>query len=182
MRNVILWDMVSVDGFIETANKEIGWFRYDEDLEKYIRETNLTADTLLFGRTTYEMMAAYWQTAEGDVARFMNSILKVVFSTTLDNVEWNNSRLVKDNAPEEVAKLKREPGNDIFVFGSAGLTSTLMAHDLVDEIRLGINPVLLGSGTPLFRGGYAKMDLKLEHSRVFKSGLVILHYRPERRA
>lgn len=178
MRKVIMWDMLSVDGFIEGPNKELDWFRFDEELEGYIKETNFSADTLLFGRTTYEMMAAYWPSAEGEIADFMNGIEKVAFSRTLKSAEWSNTRLVGDSVPEEVAKLKERGGGDIFVFGSADLASTLLRHGLVDEIRLGINPVILGTGTPLFKGGPERVSLKLLEVRTLKSGVVILHYEP----
>jgi dihydrofolate reductase len=180
VRNVILWDMLSLDGYFEGPEKgNIDWFRFDEDLEKYILGTQQSADTLLFGRVTYEGMAAYWPSAEGQIAGFMNSVPKVVFSRTLESADWNNTTLVKENAPEEVAKLKQQPGGDIFVFGSADFSRTLIEHDLVDEYRFGINPVLLGSGVPFFRRSGGRRNLKLLEAKPFRSGLVILHYRPE---
>jgi len=180
VRNVIMWDMLSLDGYFEGPEKGgLDWFRFDEDLEKYILETQESADTLLFGRVTYEGMAAYWPTAEGQIADFMNSVPKVVFSRTLEKTDWNNTRLVKERAPEEVSKLKQQPGGDIFVFGSADFAATLMEHGLVDEYRFGINPVLLGSGVPFFKGSAERRNLKLIEAKPLSSGLVILHYRPE---
>lgn len=180
MRKVILWDMLSLDGYFEGPEKGgIDWFRFDEDLEKYILETQESADTLLFGRVTYEGMAAYWPSAEGQIADFMNSVPKVVFSRTLQKADWNNTTQVRENVPEEVSALKRQPGGDIFVFGSADFSATLMKHGLVDEYRFGINPVLLGSGVPFFKGGFGRRNLKLIEARPFSSGLVIMHYRPE---
>lgn len=179
MRKVIMWDMVSVDGYFEGPDHDLGWFVFEDELEEYILETQLTADTLLFGRVTYEMMAGYWPTAEGQIADFMNSVPKVVFSRTLDKANWNNTTLVKENAGEEVSKLKQQPGKNIFVFGSANFAETLMKHGLVDEYRIGINPVVLGSGTPLFKNGTDKLDLKVLQTRPLKSGVVILHYAPE---
>jgi dihydrofolate reductase len=178
MRKVIMWNMVTVDGFFEGPTRNIDWFVFDDELEKYILETQMTADTLLFGRVTYQLMADYWPTAEGRIADFMNSVPKVVFSRTLDRAEWNNTRLVRDDVPGEIAKLKQQPGKDIFIFGSANFSSTLMQHGLIDEYRLGINPIVLGSGTPLFNGGRHKLDLKLLETRPLKSGVVILHYEP----
>src|SRR5690606_38616179 len=131
----------------------IDWFLFEEEeLEPYILESQMGAGTLLFGRVTYEGMASYWPSEEGPIAEFMNSVPKVVFSRTLDTADWNNTRLVKDNAAEEVRQLKEEDGGTIFVFGSADFTSTLIEHDLIDEYRLGINPLLLGRGTPFFKG------------------------------
>jgi dihydrofolate reductase len=138
----------------------------------------MDAEVLLFGRVTYEGMAEYWQTAEGTIADFMNSVQKVVFSRTLDSVDWTNSRLVNDSVPEAVRRLKQEGNGTMFVFGSADFSSTLIEQGLVDEYRLGINPLILGTGTPFFKGGGRRVDLKLVHARPLKSGLVILHYQP----
>lgn len=155
MRNVIMWDMLSLDGLFEGPNGEIDWFAFDDELEKYILESNRSIGTLLFGRRTYEGMAAHWQSEEGEIAEFMNAVPKVVFSTTLPSADWNNSRLVRDDVPGEVTRLKEQPGKDIFVFGSADLSATLIEHGLVDEYRIGINPILLGAGTPFFKIGRA---------------------------
>jgi len=116
---------------------------------------------------------------QGWIADFMNSIEKVVFSRTLKTADWNNTKLFNGNVAEEVSKLKEKDGGDIFVFGSADLTATLMQHDLIDEYHLGINPVILGSGTPLFKEGPNRKTLKHLETRTLKSGVVILHYAPE---
>jgi dihydrofolate reductase len=180
MRKVIMWNMVTLDGFFEGPNKgQIDWFLFDDELEKYIIDSQMSADMLLFGRVTYEGMAAYWPSAEGQIADFMNSVPKVVFSRTLERADWNNTRLVKENVPEEVSQLKQQPDGDIFVFGSADFASTLMQHGLVDEYRFGINPVVLGGGTPFFKGSPHRLNLKLLEARTLKSGLVLLHYKPE---
>jgi dihydrofolate reductase len=180
MPKLILWDMVSLDGFFEGPNKgDIEWFVFDDELEKYVLETQSDVGSLVFGRTTYELMAAYWPSAQGQIADFMNSVPKLVFSTTLQGVDWNNSRLVKSNVREEVSRLKQSAGGDIFCFGSADFAATLINEGLVDEYRLGINPVLLGSGVPFFKGSDRRRKLKLIDTRPLKSGLVILHYQPE---
>lgn len=179
MRKVIMWDMVSVEGFFEAPGHDIGWFVFDDELGDYITSSQKEADTLLFGRTTYEMMAAYWPTAEpGQIADFMNSVEKVVFSTTLEKADWHNTRLLKGNVASEVARLKASKGGDIFVFGSADFASTLISNGLVDEYRIGINPVLLGAGVPLFKGGFDRTGLRLLSVKPLKSGVVILHYAP----
>jgi dihydrofolate reductase len=180
MRKVIMWNMVTVDGFFEGPNSDISWFMFDEELEKYIRETQKDADTLLFGRKTYQLMAAYWPSEQGWIADFMNSVEKYAFSTTLEGADWNNTKLVSDNVPEEVSKLKAGKDGDIFLFGSADLAATLIEHDLIDEYRIGVNPLILGTGTPLFKGRAGKLNLKLLETRPLKSGLVILHYGRER--
>ncbi len=131
---------------------------------------------LLFGRVTYQGMAAYWPSATGKTADFMNTIPKVVFSRTLERAEWSNTRLVKANAEEEVAKLKQQPGKDLFAFGNANHSSTLMRHGLIDEYRLGLNPIVLGGGNPRFKPIPDRMKLKLLEARPLKSGVVILRY------
>lgn len=180
MRKLIIWDMVTVDGFFEGPDRDISWFVFEDELETYIRKTQENADTLIFGRATYEMMAAYWPSEQGWIADFMNGIEKVVFSRTLKSANWQNTKLFTGNVAEEVSKLKARDGGDIFVFGSADLTATLMQHGLIDEYHLGINPVILGTGTPLFKGGPNRIPLKHLETRTLKSGVVILHYAPER--
>ena len=106
----------------------------------------------------------------------MNNIRKVVFSRTLEKASWNNTKLVKGNAAEEVAKLKEQNGKDLFIFGSANLSSTLMRHHLIDEYRLCLAPIVLGAGTPLFKASPETMKLKLIEARPLKSGGVILRY------
>lgn len=179
MRKLIIWDMVTVDGFFEGPDRDISWFVFEGELENYVSETQKKADTLIFGRVTYEMMAAYWPSEQGWIADFMNRIEKVVFSRTLESADWNNTTLFNGNVGEEVSKLKARDGGDIFVFGSADLTATLMEHGLIDEYHLGINPVILGRGTPLFKGGPNRIPLKHLETRTLKSGVVILHYAPE---
>jgi dihydrofolate reductase len=180
MRKVIMWNMVTPEGYFEAPGHDLTWFVFDDELGSYITESQKEASLLLFGRTTYEMMAAYWPSAEGEIADFMNSVEKIVFSRTLKSADWVNTRLVADDVPGEVRRLKSEGSGDIFVFGSADLASTLVDNGLVDEYRFGINPVLLGSGTPLFKDGFARTGLKLLSVKPLRSGVVILHYRPQR--
>lgn len=178
MRNLILWDMISLDGHFSGPDGGLDWFAVDEDLEKYIQDVNSSVGTVLFGRATYEGMRDFWSSQEGEIAEFMTAVPKVVFSTTLASADWDNSTLVRDDVPEEIARLKRQPGKDIFVFGSADLSATLIEHGLVDEYRIGINPILLGSGVPFFKGRTERLPLTLVDLRQFGSGVVILHYRP----
>lgn len=178
MRKLISWNMASLDGYFEAPEHQIDWFAFDEELERYIIDSQRMADTLLFGRRTYEMMASHWPSEEGEVADFMNSIEKVVASRTLQSVSWNNSRLISDDVAAEVARIKEAPGNEIFLFGSADLQATLMQHDLIDEYRVGINPIVLGGGVPLFKELPARHPMKLNESKTFTSGLVVLHYQP----
>jgi dihydrofolate reductase len=129
-------------------------------------------------------MASYWPTQfakENDpiIADKMNTIPKFVFSKTLDKVEWNNSRLVKENIAGEVSQLKQQQGRDLAIFGSANLTMSLLQMGLIDELRIMVNPVVLGKGKPLFTGIHDKVKLKLIKTRTFRSGNVLLSYQPE---
>ncbi len=132
-----MWNLVTLDGFFEGPKSwELDWHDsvWGDELEKYSIEQSKSTGMLLFGRVTYEGMASYWPSEKGEIADFMNTIPKIVFSKTMRKAEWNNTTLVKGNAVEEVAKLKRQPGKNMFVFGSANLSSTLLEHDLFDEI------------------------------------------------
>jgi dihydrofolate reductase len=183
-RRLIMWNLVTLEGFFEGAKKwDLDWHEYvwGDELEQLSLEQGKSADALLFGRVTYEGMASYWSTATGAVADFMNSVPKVVFSRTLAKADWNNTRVVRDDAVGEVAKLKSALGKNLYVFGSADLSATLTQHDLFDEYRLCVVPVLLGAGTPLFKPGGERKRMKLRETRPLKSGGVILFCEPDRR-
>ena len=183
MRNVFLFMMVTLDGFFEGPNQEIDWHNVDEEFNEFAIQQLDEVDTLLFGRVTYEGMASFWPTPfakENDpiVAEMMNTIPKIVFSKTLEKVEWNNSRLVKENIAEEVLQLKQQQGRDLAIFGSANLMVSLLQLGLVDELRIMVNPVVLGNGKPLFKGIYDKLNLKLLKTKTFRSGNIMLCYQP----
>ena len=183
MRKVFLFMMVTLDGFFEGPNQEIDWHNVDEEFNEFAIEQLNELDTLLFGRVTYEGMASYWPTpfAQEDdpiVAGKMNDVPKIVFSTTLDKAEWNNSRLVKEHIAEEISKLKQQQGRDLAIFGSSNLTASLLEMGLVDELRIMVNPIVLGKGTTLFKGIHDKVNLKLLKTRTFRSGNVLLYYQP----
>ena len=185
MRKLIMWNLVTLDGFFEgTKSWEIDWHEdvWGDELEQLSIAQLKSADMLLFGRVTYQGMAAYWASEKGVIADFMNNIPKVVFSKTLEKVEWNNTRLVKEQAAKEVAELKQQSGKDMFIFGSAALSSTLMQYDLIDEYRLGLTPIILGGGNPLFKASQHRTKMKLIEAKPLQSGCVILRYQPERRA
>lgn len=184
MRNLFSFNMISLDGFFEGAQPwDLSWHNTDEEFNEFAIEQMKTIDKLIFGRKTYEGMAGYWASEEAlkddpIVAEQMNSVPKLVISRTLSKAEWNNTKLIKDNIAEEILKLKQQPGNDLAIFGSADLLSTLMQMDLVDEHRVMVNPVILGKGTPLFKDREDQVKLKLLKSRPFKSGNVLLYYAP----
>ena len=181
MSRIVMWNMVTLDGFFEGPKSwdidwhEIGW---GPDLKRFAVEQSKTAEALLFGRVTYQGMADYWTKATGEIADFMNRVPKVVFSRTLESADWNNTRLVKGDAVAEVATIRANPGREVLIFGSANLSATLIAHDLIDEYRLGVNPVVLGAGSPLFKPAGRRRTMKLLGAEPLSTGCVILRYEP----
>jgi dihydrofolate reductase len=152
MRKVIVSNLMSLDGFFEGPNHELDWFVVDEEFFAYARDMLRGVDTILFGRKTYQHMADYWPSAPAEeIADQMNNLPKIVFSRTLESAEWQNSTLVKNDAVAEISKLKQLPGKDMVILGSASLASFLLQRGLIDEYRVILNPVFLGSGSPLFQ-------------------------------
>ena len=182
MRRLIVWNLMSLDGFFEEERPwslDFHMSVWGDELEAFSLEQGGEIGTLLFGRRTYEGMAAYWQgeAEPGAIADMMNGIEKAVATRTLARADWNNTRLLLGEASTHVAGLKRETGKDIFVFGSADLVATLLREGLVDEYRICLAPVVLGSGRPLFRAGDGRHDLALIDARPLRTGGVILRYR-----
>ncbi len=183
MRKLIMWNLVTLDGYFEGEEKwdlsfhQLVWGKELEDLSK---EQLKSADMLIFGKTTYIGMADYWIKAaadktEGEIAEYMNTIPKVVCSRKLKNADWNNTTIVKD-AAVEIPKLKQQGSGNMFVFGSGNLSESLMNADLFDEYRLCIAPVFLGKGKLIFNEGIPHKKLKLLESRPLASGETILRY------
>lgn len=181
MRRLIMWNLMSVDGFFEGSSPwelsfhETVWGKELEELS--IRQLR-SADCLLFGRRTYEGMATHWQSAQGEIAELMNAIPKFVCSRSLDTAEWNNTRLMR-NAVEGVESLKREGNRNVFLFGSADLSRTLIEHGLFDEYRICVAPVLLGTGRPLFQGEAERLALQLQENTTLANGGLVLRYIPK---
>src|SRR5260221_11166971 len=164
MSKLIMWNLMTLDGFFDGAeNWALDWHQYawGEELERMSIEQLRAADMLLFGRVKYEGMAACWKTAEGEVATYMNSLPKAVFSRTLDKVDWQNTKLLKGDVKKEVEELKRAGEKNIFVFGSGGLSATLLEEGLYDEYRLSLVPVVLESGTQMFGRNLTRRRMKL---------------------
>jgi dihydrofolate reductase len=181
MSRLVMWNLMTFDGFFEGPTKwDLSFHDYvwGPELEQLGLEQLATADAILFGRVTYEGMAAYWPTAKGATAELMNSVPKIVFSRTLAKADWNNTRLANGSAQEEVAKLKREAGRNLYVFGSADLSASLMEHDLFDEYRLCVVPVVLGAGTPLFKPAAGRKPMRIREARHLKTGGVVLYCEP----
>jgi dihydrofolate reductase len=179
MRKVIYAMFASIDGFIEGPKGDLEWAIVDEELHTYVNRAEESVDTYLYGRRLYEAMAAYWPTADQDpdatdytleYARIWNQMSKVVFSRTLEKVEWN-SRLVRDDIPGEIARLKAQPGKDM-TLGGADLAASFMQLGLIDEYQIYIHPVLLGGGKPMFPSKDVTIPLRLVDTNTFKSGVI----------
>lgn len=190
MRKVIASEYVTLDGVMEDPGgaegfKYGGWsFQFwSEEAGKYKYDELFASDALLLGRITYQGFAAAWPTMEGtgDFGERMNSLPKYVVSTTLEKAEWNNSTIIKANVVEEVSKLKAMPGQDILIGGSGVLVHTLTQHNLIDEYRLMVYPVVLGSGKRFFKEGTDLLKLQLAETKTFSSGVIVLTYHPVRK-
>jgi dihydrofolate reductase len=183
VRKVVAVEFVSVDGVMESPE---GWASsYSNDEMEEANASGMAAsDALLLGRVTYEQTAAFWSNQSGGVPMvdYINSVPKHVVSTTLEEpLGWNNSTLIRGNVAEDITRLKQQPGKDIAVLGSGALVRSLVQDDLLDELRLIIHPVVLGSGKRLFEDGGNRKALELVDSKTFATGVVYLTYRPARR-
>lgn len=185
MRKVLVFLHVSADGYFTGANSDLSWTRHDQDPEyKQFADENARRDSILaFGRITYQMMAGFWPSPmaserEPVMAERMNAAPKIVFSRSLPSADWSNTNLLKEDAVDEVRKLKQQDGRDIVILGSGSIIRQLAEAGLIDEFQLLITPVALGAGRTPFEGVAKKIDLELTSSRTFKNGKVLLLYKP----
>jgi dihydrofolate reductase len=185
MRKIILLMHLSLDGFVCGPNGEMDWIQLGDEMWDYVTEITDSSDTALFGEVTYHMMEDYWPTAaeqphatkhDIDHAKWANAVDKIVFSKNLQELHWNGTRIVRDHIAEEMQKLKEESGKNLLMLGSPSLAHSFMELGLIDEYRLNINPVVIGSGKLLFRDIKEKMNLKLIGEKTFNTGVVALHY------
>lgn len=184
MRRIISQMMVTLDGYYSGPNGEINWHVVDEEHQLFSSQFLKSIDTILFGRTTYEMMENYWASDLGKVAdpivsNYMNSLNKIVISTALNTVNWNNTVLIKKNIKEEINKLKQASGKDIAILGSPTLATKLANEDLIDEYWIIVNPILLGKGKSIFHNIADKKEFHLIESKTFKSGNILHRYKPK---
>lgn len=183
MRKLIMWNVVTLDGYFEgEKNWDLSFHKlvWGKELEDYSIEQLKSADMLIFGGTTYRGMADYWTKAEGDeadrkIAEYMNKIPKVVCSRTLKTADWSNTTIVKDTAAG-IPELKQQGNGNMFVFGSGNLSESLMKAELFDEYRLCVAPVFLGKGRLLFNQGIPYRKLKLLETHPLAEGGIILRY------
>jgi len=180
MRKVVLAMYMSLDGYIEGPNKEFTAPRFSPDLKsKWIDRNIERADLMMYGRTAYEGMAAYWTSpaANKEEAAILANANKIVFSTKLATAGWGNVRIVRSDIPAEINRLKAEPGKDMVLLGGGGIAMSFLDMGLVDELSLLVSPLIQGGGTRLFAGARERTGLTLESAQPFDSGAVKLTYR-----
>jgi dihydrofolate reductase len=178
-----VFNFISINGFFKDEENGIGWGKHDgEEEKKFSGKSAQGGATLLFGRKTYEMMAGFWPTAAGQqteaaTAKGMTEADKIVFSRTLKKADWNNTRIVRDDMIGEVKRLK-DAGKNMTILGSGSIITQLTDAQLIDTFMLMVNPIALSGGTVLFNGINENLSLQLIDNRIFKSGRVLLTYRP----
>jgi len=183
MSKLSVFNFVTLNGFYKGAGEDISWHRHETEEQEYAAEGANSESILLFGRVTYQMMAAFWPTPAAyqnmrSVAEGMNKSEKIVFSKTLAKAEWNNTKLIRDNIVEKVRSLKNTSSKDMTILGSGSIVTQFAENGLIDEYKIMVDPVALGEGTPLFHGMKGKLDLTLTDVRKFKSGVLLLSYTP----
>jgi dihydrofolate reductase len=195
MRRIVMFNRVSADGYFAAEDGSLDWVVPEDELDRTAADNLGSADTILFGRRTYEMFESYWPKVVDDspvapdphdprrrspqiraVGEWINEAAKLVFSRTRQDVTWKNSRLLHALDPREIEALKQRPGKDIMIFGSGSVVSQLTEHGLIDEYQLVVGPVFLGGGRPLLSGVPASTRLALLESRAYPSGNVKLRY------
>jgi dihydrofolate reductase len=181
MSKLVVSEWVTLDGVFDgdTMDK---WFAPFQSGERaaHIKGVIEACGALVFGRTTYEMLGPYWSAQKNDEqgpAAKLNSVAKYVVSSTLKKADWNNTTVIKDDVVKALAKLKHEAGPDVLVLGSAALVQSLMAAELIDEYRLLVHPVVMGTGKRFFKDGMVTPKLELLEAKTFEKGVVELHYR-----
>lgn len=186
MRKIVLFLHQSLDGYCAAIDGGLDWIPYNKAFEKYAEKIVRTVGSPLYGRVTYEMMKSYWPNVLNDSsaskhdkehAEWLEKVEKIVFSTTLVEQDWNNTRVISNNVEEEVKKLKESEGKDLVIFGSPTLARSLMEMDLIDEFQFTVSPVILGKGMTFMRSIERRVNLELISSEQIEGGLVGLHYK-----
>jgi dihydrofolate reductase len=184
MRNLLVFNSVTVDGYFTDQNGDMSWAHKQDDPEwnAFTAENAKSGGELLFGRVTYDLMASFWPTPAAaqmlpEVAENINKARKVVFSRSMEKASWNNTRVVKGDLVEEVRKLKEEPGDGLVLMGSGTIISQIAPAGLIDEYQMVVNPLVLGKGRTMFEGIKDKLNLKLASTRAFQNGNVLLSYK-----
>jgi dihydrofolate reductase len=185
MRRLVLFMHTSLDGFVAGLNGEMDWINVNDEMFEYAgKQTDMT-DTALYGGVTYQMMESYWPTAADQLnatkhdiqhSRWYNSVTKIVVSKTLHQDDLVNTEIISDNIVDEIKKIKQQPGKNILIFGSPSIVHQLIQDNLIDDYWLFVNPLLLGTGIPLFKNINHRINLKILENKVFASGVIVLHY------
>jgi dihydrofolate reductase len=184
MPRLIVFNSVTLDGYFTGKNGDMSWaHQNDPEWNEFVEENAGGGGVLVFGRITYEMMKSFWPTPGAlksfpAVAERMNNLPKVVFSRTLDQADWNNTKLVKGDLAAEMRRMKKEPGEDMVILGSGSIVSQLAQEALIDEYQIVLNPVALGQGRTMFEGVKDKLTMKRTKTRTFENGNVLLCYEP----
>ena len=186
MRKLIVFNHMSLDGYFKDANGDMSFARNpipDAEWDAFVAGNAGSGGMLVFGRITYELMAGFWPTPLASesmplVAERINNLPKIVFSSTLQEASWNNTKPVKDDMAGEIRKMKQEAGKDMVIFGSGTIVSQLTHEGLIDEYQIVVDPVALGKGRTMFDGMKEKLTLKLKTTRTFGNGNILLCYEP----
>lgn len=194
MRRIVMFNQLTADGYFAGLDGNLDWVVPDREFDKAVAAGLPATGTILFGRRTYELFQAFWPSAVDDtgtapdphggerspeiraIGMFINEATKLVFSRTLKDVTWKNSRIIHELDPREIGAMKRQPGADMMIFGSGSIVSQLTQHGLIDEYQFVVCPVLLGSGRPLFNGVSKSSRLNLLETKQYASGNVMLRY------
>ncbi len=184
MGKIISFTVLSLNGYYKDENNGIAWHKHGEEELKYSRESLKFDNTLVFGRITYEEMASFWPTPMGEqadaiIAKGMNDSDKIVISKSLKRAEWKHTKIIGDNVIQRIKKIKKESQNDFTILGSGQIVSLLSEHTLIDEYQIMIDPVVIGKGSTLFANLTHKVELVLKKSTQFKSGVLLVYYKPK---
>jgi dihydrofolate reductase len=195
-RRIMTFDWVTADGYFSAPDGNLDWVVPDKEQAQAAAEDIANFDTVLFGRRTYEIFEKFWahvvvdeagtvpdphrperrSPEHGAMAIALNTMSKLVFSRTMNDVAWRNSRLIRELDPREIETMKRQPGKDMIIFGSGSIVSQLTQHGLIDEYQFAVCPILLGKGEPLLTGVSKQVRLDLREARPLSSGDVMLRY------
>ena len=184
MRRLTVFNSVTLDGYFTDKNGDMSWaHKQDPEWNDFTAENSKSGGELVFGRVTYDLMASFWPTPFAaqqfpEVAKQMNELPKIVFSRTMSEAAWNNTRLIKGELATEVRKLKQESGETLVILGSGSIVSQLTQAGLIDEFQIVLNPIVLGAGRTLFEGVMNRPTMKLIRTRTFTNGNVVLSYEP----
>lgn len=174
---------ITLDGYYKGPNQDVSWHKHGAEEGEFSADNLKSGNILLFGRTTYQMMAGFWPSPMAydtfpAVAEGMNKAEKIVFSRTLQKADWENTRIISEDMIEEVQKLKHYAQKNMTLLGSGNILTQLAEASLIDEYQIMIDPVAIGNGTPVFQNIKHHLDLKLTSTRTFKSGVILLCYQP----